>query len=128
MSRKDFARLMGRLQFADAQVMGKSGRLAMADVRRWAKAHDQPTLFLLGPAVEAYRVLIHNLKVGTPRLVPCRMAERVWHVFTDGASEGMSNTVGGVFSTGQVTSQSASLPAMSPVRLCQNGRRTSSMS
>ena len=96
MSRKDFARLMGRLQFADAQVMGKSGRLAMSDVRRWAKAYDQPTLFLLGPAVEAYRVLIQRLKVGTPRLVPCCMAERVWHVFTDGASEGMSNTVGGV--------------------------------
>ena len=43
---KDFARLMGRLQFADAQVMGKSGRLAMAEVRRWAKTNDQPTLFL----------------------------------------------------------------------------------
>ena len=87
---------MGRLQFADAQVMGKSGRLAMAEVRRWAKAHDQPTLIFTDSAVEAYRVLIERLKAGSPRLVPCCMAECVWHVFTDGASEGDRNTVGSV--------------------------------
>ena len=37
MSLKDFAKVMGRVQFADAQVMGREGKLAMAEIRAWSR-------------------------------------------------------------------------------------------
>ena len=96
MSRAEYSRIMGRLQYADAQVMGRSGRLAMAEIRRWAKSSDSSALRLEPWASEAYKVLMKRLLDGVPREVPCQENSDVWHVFTDGASEGASNTVGGV--------------------------------
>ena len=96
MSRAEYSRIMGRLQYADAQVMGRSGRLAMAEIRRWAKSSESSALRLEPGASEAYKVLMKRLLDGVPREIPCRESGDVWHVFTDGASEGASNTVGGV--------------------------------
>ena len=96
MSRAEYSRIMGRLQYADAQVMGRSGRLAMAEIRRWARSAESGALRLEPGASEAYKVLIKRLLDGVPREVPCKESRDVWHVFTDGASEGVSNTVGGV--------------------------------
>ena len=96
MSRKEFSRIMGRLQYADSQVMGKSGRLAMAEIRRWAKSHDSDSLQVGHGASHAYKVLIKRLREGIPCEVPCLVQSQVWHVFTDGAAEGDSYTIGGV--------------------------------
>ena len=37
MSLKDCAKVMGRVQFADAQVMGREGKLVMAEIRAWSR-------------------------------------------------------------------------------------------
>ena len=72
MSRAEYARIMGRLQYADAQVMGRSGRLAMAEIRRWAKSSDSSSLRLEPGASEAYKVLIKRLLDGVQHEVPCQ--------------------------------------------------------
>ena len=87
---------MGRLQCADVQVMGKSVRLAMAEIRKWAKAFDSSSLVVGPDAPAAYKVLIKRLLYGVPHEVPRCESHDVWHVFTDGTSESDSNTVGGV--------------------------------
>ena len=68
----------------------------MAEIRRWAKSHDSASLQVGHGASQAYKVLIKRLREGIPREVPCLVQSQVWRVFTDGAAEGDSNTIGGV--------------------------------
>ena len=123
MSRKEFSRIMGRLQYADSQVMGKSGRLALAEIRRWAKSHDSDSLKFGHGASHASRFLSRGCVRGTPREVPCLVQSQVWHVFTDGAAEGDSNTIG-VFCIGRVRIRSGSLRARCLRPQCVSGLMT----
>eukprot|EP00439_Symbiodinium_sp_Y106_P009032 s14470_g1.t1 len=37
---RDLLKMLGRVQFADSHVMGRAGKLALADVRNWSKRHE----------------------------------------------------------------------------------------
>ena len=66
---RDFAKVAGRIQFSDAQVMGRSGKLALADLRAASMRHA--TRLDLGPTeVQAFQFLIDRLSFGSPRIVP----------------------------------------------------------
>ena len=87
---------MGRLHYTDSHILGKSGRLFMADIRSWAKAHSSSEMRLDEIARRSLNLFIERLRGGAPRQVPCGVADHVVHVFTDGASEGERHTIGGV--------------------------------
>ncbi|CAE7566848.1 unnamed protein product [Symbiodinium sp. CCMP2592] len=95
-SRKRYLSLMGRLHYTDSYILGKAGRLFMAEVRSWAKAHSGPELKLDDCVRRSLERLLNRLRCGTPRHVPCSVADHVVHIYTDGASKGSSHTVGGV--------------------------------
>ena len=96
---KESSRLLGRLQFADSQIMGRLGRLAMHDFRQHVKTHS-PTQNLDPPAIESLRLLLKRLETGRPREVPCLPMGSPVVLFTDGASEGSMHTIGGVLVDG----------------------------
>lgn len=92
---RDFARVAGRVQFSDAQVMGRAGKLALSELRAASMSHA--TRFPLGPKeVRAFEFLVDRLSFGAPRVVPCLVAPKPVLIFTDGASETTGHTVGGV--------------------------------
>ena len=95
MPARELLSVMGRIQFADAQVMGRTGRLALAEIRRWSRNHvDRVTVGR--ELMEAFGVLTDRLSSGTPRVVPCELPKQPVLVFTDGASEDALHTVGGI--------------------------------
>ena len=87
--------MMGRIQFAGAQVMRRTDRLALAEIRKWSKGHVDREYFAR-ELCEAFRVLPDRLACGTPRVVPCQLPEQPILVFSDGASEGSLHTIGGI--------------------------------
>ena len=68
----------------------------MADIRSWAKAHAGPVLELNDAVKTSLMLFIARLRNGSPRHVPCQVADHVVHVYTDGSSEGDDHFVGGV--------------------------------
>ncbi|CAE7555695.1 SLC24A2, partial [Symbiodinium sp. CCMP2592] len=95
-SRKRYLSLMGRLHYTDSYILVKAGRLFMAEVRSWAKSLSGPELKLDECVRSSLERLLKRFRCGTPRHVPCSVADHVVHIYTDGASEGSSHTVGGV--------------------------------
>ena len=95
-SRRRYLSLMGRLHYTDSHILGKSGRLFMADIRSWAKAQMSSDMRLDDTVRRSLSLFIERLRGGVPRQVPCGVADHVVHVFTDGASEGDQHTIGGV--------------------------------
>ncbi|CAE7361058.1 unnamed protein product [Symbiodinium sp. CCMP2592] len=92
---KDFARVAGRIQFSDSQIMGRTGKLALAELRASSARHADK--FRLGEQeVRAFDFLVSRLSFGAPRVVPCSVPPKPILVFTDGASEGSTHTVGGI--------------------------------
>ena len=91
--------LLGRLQFADLQLMGRTGKLAMADIREMMTLSDKE-VSLQPEVIAALEVLHSRMSCGKPRtLYIGKPAPFV--VFTDGAFEPNSDgtfsaTVGGV--------------------------------
>ena len=96
---KDASRLAGRLQFADSQIMGRLGRLAMHDFRQCVKGpvgeHQ-----LDQPAIQSLRTLMSRLQSGHPKELPCFSNQPSVVTCTDGASEGSDHTIGGVLVNG----------------------------
>ena len=90
--------LFGRIQFAEGQLHGRLGRLALSDLRACTMSAESRTLD------EHSRQALQNLKArvlgGTPRLVPVVPGSRKSIIFTDGAYEPTSGkspaTVGGI--------------------------------
>ena len=68
----------------------------MADIRAWAKAHAGPVLDLSDAVRTSFGLFIARLHNGSPRHVPCQVADHVVHVFTDGSSEADDHFIGGV--------------------------------
>ncbi|CAE7034318.1 unnamed protein product [Symbiodinium sp. CCMP2592] len=92
---RDFARVAGRIQFSDSQIMGRTGKLALAELRASSARHADK--FRLGEQeVRAFDFLVSRLSFGAPRVVPCSVPPKPILVFTDGASEGSVHTVGGI--------------------------------
>ena len=97
LSRRGFARVAGRVQFADAQVMGRSGKLALADLRAWSSSRSSGDLVIDARAAKLYNILVDRLVAGAPRAVPCLPSSHKYVIFTDGSSEGDAHWIGGVF-------------------------------
>ena len=70
-TRKRYLSLMGRLHYTDSYILGKSGRLFMADIRAWAKAHSGPVLDLS----EAVRTSL-RLFIAQRLAPPCALPDR----------------------------------------------------
>ena len=89
------SKILGRVQFADSQIMGRAGKLAMCTIRESVRKHE--TSSQVGDEVlESFHVLVQRLTSGVPRTIPCAEETSPVLVFTDGASEGCIHTVGGV--------------------------------
>ncbi|CAE7417337.1 unnamed protein product [Symbiodinium sp. CCMP2592] len=95
---KTLPSLFGRLQFAEGQLHGRLGRLALADLRACTMSSQAKTLD--ATAVQALCNLRSRVLGGTPRIVPACVGSRRSVIFTDGAYEPTSEThpatVGGV--------------------------------
>ena len=79
---RELPTLVGRLQFSESQLLGRTGRLALADIR-WLSSLKQHKVKLDESQVQAFTVLRARLLVGRPReisAVPrpcCSLTERV---------------------------------------------------
>ena len=106
---KEASRILGRIQFADSQVMGRLGRLAMHEFRLATKSFD--SIDLDSCALESLQVMMKRLATGEPRKIPCCDLGKPTLVFTDGASEETNHTIGGVVMVGETVEYfSCSIP------------------
>jgi hypothetical protein len=97
---RDLPSHLGRLQFADMQIAGRSGKLAMHDLRQLGST-EKSFVKLNGSQVSALKLLRHRVTSGEPRKLNARPNEKPWIVFTDGALEYDSTghaqaTIGGI--------------------------------
>ena len=86
---------LGKLQYAEAQLWGRAGRLALYDLRQLNHLQRTP-VHLDDPGVAALRVLRDRLLHGRPRTIKASAPTRPFLVFTDGALEGSQASIGGV--------------------------------
>ena len=91
---------LGKMQFAEAQLWGRAGRLALADLRE-ATLHKAGKIQLTAEASEALSVLRNKFAAGKPKTLTATLPERPHLLFTDGALEyddkgNPKATVGGV--------------------------------
>ncbi|CAE7209546.1 unnamed protein product [Symbiodinium sp. CCMP2592] len=64
---RDFARVAGRIQLSDSQIMGRTGKLALAELRAASARHADR--FRLGPQeVKAFDFLVSRLSFGVARV------------------------------------------------------------
>lgn len=94
-SSRECSRLLGRLQYVDSFVMGRDGKLAMTELRSNMR-NDSKIIHLSREAKESLRLMQTRIDNGRPRELPCSHEQRPVLVFTDGASEGDLNTIGGL--------------------------------
>ena len=90
---REFLSIVGRLQFAEAQVMGRMGKLALSRIRTWM---SQQRVLVTRELLEEFRLLAERFRREKPREVPMLVDSKSILVFTDGASEADCHTVGGV--------------------------------
>ncbi|CAE7253423.1 unnamed protein product, partial [Symbiodinium sp. CCMP2456] len=90
--------LFGRIQFSESQLMGRQGRLALAQIRKLAEARHKHVLTPL--EISAFENLRARMLSGRPREIPVRLEGGRTYVFTDGACDkndnGFSCAIGGV--------------------------------
>ena len=100
LSPKEFLGVIGRFQFAEAQVMGRIGKLALGNVRSWMHHRE----VLVDEQLQAELVMLgERVRHERPRLVPPLTKQQPILVFTDGASEDALHVVGGlIFFPGDV--------------------------
>ena len=77
---------LGKLQFAEAQLWGRAGRLALADLRE-ATLHKSGSFPVTPEAREALLVLLDRFTAGKPREIRASIPCRPHLLFTDGALE-----------------------------------------
>ena len=90
---REFLSIVGRLQFAEAQVMGRLGKLALSRIRTWM---SQQRILVTRELLEEFRMLGERFRREKPREVPMLVDAAPVLVFTDGASEEGCHTIGGV--------------------------------
>ena len=98
LSAADMPATLGRLQFAEAQILGRTGKLALADLRSFEARAGK--VILTDDQIDAMSVLRHRLMYAPARSILASPAASPTLVFTDGACEpsegGFTATVGGV--------------------------------
>ena len=78
--------LLGRLQFCEAQLRGRQGRLAIADIRSLERAKGH-TVKLDENQKDAFMSLFDRLKESVPRTISASKRTQPVLVFADGACE-----------------------------------------
>ncbi|CAK9116007.1 unnamed protein product [Durusdinium trenchii] len=91
--------ILGKLQYADAQVWGRAGRLALAQLRELG--HTSTQRVQLDPCqLQSFDILKRRLCSGKPRKFVADVVEKPWIIFSDGALEYKDGkaiaTIGGV--------------------------------
>ncbi|OLQ06982.1 hypothetical protein AK812_SmicGene9645 [Symbiodinium microadriaticum] len=107
--------LLGKLRFADAQLLGRTGRLALSDLRFFG---DRTGVFdLTESQINALTILRARLIASRPRAIATCPASHPVLVFTDGACDPCGDSfetgVGGVLfvpSTGEVRTFGCKVP------------------
>ena len=98
LSAADMPATLGQLQFAEAQILGRTGKLALADLRSFETRAGK--IILSDDQIDAMSVLRHRLMYAPARSILASPAASPTLVFTDGACEpsecGFTATVGGV--------------------------------
>jgi len=92
---RECSRLLGRLQYVDSFVMGRDGKLALTELRNNVRS-DSKLIHLSPEARESLALMLRRLGEGKPRELPCSHEKQPVLLFTDGASEGDINTIGGL--------------------------------
>ena len=90
---REFLSIVGRLQFAEAQVMGRLGKLALSRIRTWM---SQQRILVTRELLEEFRMLGERFRREKPREIPMLVDAAPVLVLTDGASEEGCHTIGGV--------------------------------
>ena len=78
--------LLGRMQFADLQIAGRSGKLVMADLRAHGTTSRVPVKISESEKL-ALQMLDDRLTSGIPRILNANAIQRPFVIFTDGALE-----------------------------------------
>ena len=78
--------LLGRMQFADLQIAGSSGKLAMADLRAHGTTSRVPVKISESEKL-ALQMLDDRLTSGIPRILNANATQKPFVIFTDGALE-----------------------------------------
>ena len=90
--------------------MGRDGKLAMTELRGNIR-NDSRLVHLSNEAKGSLQLMMNRIESGRPRELPCSHEQRPVLVFTDGASEGNLNTIGGLlFVDGQFRYFSCHVP------------------
>ena len=99
--------ILGRIQFADMQLAGRHGKLALCDLREAAGSCDR--IKVVEEVEQAVRTVMNRLQMGRPRDLKIRDKARPVLVFVDGAlSDGPGGQ--GCGSIGAVLFQPARIP------------------
>ena len=96
----DIPSVLGRLQFVGMHLAGRSGKLAMADIREIGTQSKVP-ITVPEEVLDAFCVLKTRLCNGKPKVLESGQLQRPILIFTDGALEPSGNdaptaTIGGV--------------------------------
>ena len=90
--------------------MGRDGKLAMTEIKGNIR-NDSKLIRLSREAKESLQLMLNRIDNGRPRELPCSHEQRPVLLFTDGASEGDLNTIGGLlFVDGQFRYFSCHVP------------------
>ena len=91
--------LFGRLQFCEAELLGRQGKLAMADLRSLERLRDN-RVHITAEQRLSFASLLERMTSGTPRTIFASPPTTPILIFTDGACEPQGDTfvgsVGGV--------------------------------
>ena len=96
---KELPSFLGRVQFADGQLMGRAGKLAMADIREIGLT-SQETVTLDDDRMKAFALLLKRFNDNISKTVTLKSDEVPILVLTDGSSETSGSMIGGVMIDG----------------------------
>ena len=88
-------RFIGKLQYADSQVWGRAGRIALGDLRSLGGS-GRHAVSLDGSQLAALEVLKARFELGRPLSIKASVPVPPAVIFTDGALEEGKATIGGV--------------------------------
>ncbi|CAL1169263.1 unnamed protein product [Cladocopium goreaui] len=83
---KELPSTLGKLQFAEGQLWGRTGRLALSELRRHEKSGCTEAL-LDQRSIDAAHMLFEKMKNGKPRTIRITPRSKPFLLFTDGALE-----------------------------------------
>ena len=90
---------LGRVQFAEGQLMGRAGKLAMADLREIGLTSPEP-ITLNDENLAALSILHERFLDNRPRSISLLPDDNPVLIYTDGSSEGSTAMIGGVMIDG----------------------------